>query len=401
MNNQLLLSLVVVSVSFVYAIIFSLAEHSYSKLDSRDVRWLRAKNDIRSEQVLSLLRSRMNIVATLEFWKQFFVLTFIFATNIAIVYLAQDLLSGEISIWITFLIVFVITLVFIFLVPKIYADNHILIVARAVTPYILPFEKVISPFVRKRPHARQAPIIELEERDDISESERKLYTRIVQFPQKTVKHILTPRVDIKALDENLNHAEVLKAVNKYKHSRLPVYSGDLDKITGILYAKDLLPVLDDSSFYWTSLLAKAMFVNIDLSLTELFDKFKSHRMHMAIVVDEFGGCLGLVTFEDLIEVVMGEIYDEYDQDEILVQKIDETHYKVNPKISLSKLQEYNPRLEELIKGYENLEVETLNGFILHEFKKIPKPGDILEVKDAKITIDDTAKNKINSVTISL
>ncbi len=401
MHQNHLLSLVIVSVSFLFAIIFSLAEHSYSKLQARDVRWLRVKNDTRSAQVLELLKSRMNIVATLEFWKQFFVLAFVFSASIASVFLAQDLLSRDLSFWITFSIVFVITFVFIFLVPKMYADNHILIVARAVTPYIMVFEKIISPFVRKKPDENYTTAIELEDSDDISDSERMLYKRIVQFPQKTIKHILMPRVDIKALNQDMTFQEVQKAVSIYKHSRLPVYEDSLDKIKGILYSKDLIPFYYTEDLYWKSLLVKPLFVNIDLSLTELLDKFKSYRMHMAIVVDEFGGCLGLVTLEDLIEVILGDIYDEYDKRENLVRKIDEHTYKVDPKISLTKLGNFDTNLAYLFEAYDSQQVETLNGFIIDEFHKIPLPGDILEIGQATITIDSTAKNKINSVTITI
>ncbi len=400
MENQVIISLIIVSISFVFAVIFSLAEHSYSKLEARDVRWLRVKNDLRSSQVLDLLRSRMNIVATMEFWKQFFVLSFIFSANIALVYLAQDLLSRELSFWITFLIVFTITFVFIFLVPKVYADNHILIVARAVTPYIMPFQTLVSPFVRKKPHVNLSASMEIEEREDITDSERQMYQRIVNFPQKTVKHVLKPRVEMQALSEDLTLQEVRKKVGEIKHSRLPVYAESKDKITGILYSKDLLAYQPGEDLYWKSLLVKPLFVNIDLSLTELLEKFKSQRVHMAIVVDEFGGCLGLVTLEDLLEVILGDIYDEYDTAEQLVRPMGKDTYKVDPKISLSKLGSYNDQLASLMQGYESLNVETLNGFILHEFHKIPQPGDVLEVKNARITIDQTAKNKISSVTIS-
>ncbi len=399
-KNELIVSLVFVFITFAFAIIFSLAEHSFSKLQARDIRWLRVKNDKRSLQILSLLKSRINIVATMEFWKQFFVLSFIFCSTFAIVFLSNDLLSKELSFWLTFLIVFIFTFFFVFLVPKIYADNHVLIVARAVTPYIMPFEKLIAPVAKRTPNVNLSPSMKSEESAHISDQERMLYSRIVDFPSKTIHQILKPRIEIQGLSKNLSFSEVLEKVNKFQHSRLPVYDGSIDKIIGILYAKDLVPFLDQSEFYWQSLLVKPLLVNLDLPLTELLDRFKKYQIHMAIVVDEFGGCLGLVTLEDVIEVVLGDIYDEYDaQEKLVTQKNDHT-YVINPKIALSKLIIQDQKFADLFEGYESMKVETLNGFILEEFHKIPDPGDELHLKDARIIIDNTAKNRIESVTIT-
>lgn len=205
--------------------------------------------------------------------------------------------------------------------------------------------------------------------------ERDILKSIVTFGALSVKQIMRSRMDITAFDMNISFHELLDKINKSGYSRIPVFRETIDKIEGILYIKDLLPYIEkDEYFRWQSLLRPGFFVPESKKIDDLLKDFQAKRVHMAIVVDEYGGTSGIITMEDIIEEIVGEINDEFDEDEIAYNKLDDNTYVFEGKTSLTdfcKIVGEDPALFEEVKG----ESESLGGLILELNSKLPRAGD--------------------------
>jgi CBS domain containing-hemolysin-like protein len=185
----------------------------------------------------------------------------------------------------------------------------------------------------------------LTKEDNVSEGEHKILEGIVKFGNTDVRQIMKFRMDVDALSDDLNFIEVVELILEYGYSRIPVFSGTFDNVIGILFIKDLLPHLEnDENFDWKSLLRKPFFVPENKKIDDLLKEFQSKKVHMAIVVDEYGGASGVVTLEDVLEEIVGDITDEFDEDEVSFKKVDETTYLFEGRTAL-------------IDFYKNLEIE--------------------------------------------
>src|SRR5690606_30530777 len=197
-----------------------------------------------------------------------------------------------------------------------------------------------------------------------SNDERDILKGIVTFGALSVKQIMRSRMDITAFDISISFHELLDKINKSGYSRIPIFHETIDRIEGILYIKDLLPYIErDEYFRWQSLLRPGFFVPESKKIDDLLRDFQAKRVHMAIVVDEYGGTSGLITMEDIIEEIVGEINDEFDEDEIAYNKLDDNTYVFEGKTSLNdfcKIVGEDPALFEEVKG----ESESLGGLIL-------------------------------------
>ena len=208
-----------------------------------------------------------------------------------------------------------------------------------------------------------------------SNDERDILKGIVTFGALSVKQIMRSRMDITAFDISISFHELLDKINKSGYSRIPIFHETIDRIEGILYIKDLLPYIErDEYFRWQSLLRPGFFVPESKKIDDLLRDFQAKRVHMAIVVDEYGGTSGLITMEDIIEEIVGEINDEFDEDEIAYNKLDDNTYVFEGKTSLNdfcKIVGEDPALFEEVKG----ESESLGGLILELNSKLPRAGD--------------------------
>jgi gliding motility-associated protein GldE len=209
------------------------------------------------------------------------------------------------------------------------------------------------------------------------------------------------RVDISAVDSELNFTELMDQVNKSGFSRIPVYRETIDSIDGILYTKDLLPYLDESeNFKWQKLLRPGFFVPETKKLDSLLKDFQGKRVHMAIVVDEYGGTAGIVTLEDLIEEIIGDINDEFDEVNIGYQKIDDHTFVFEGKISihdLCKALEVDSTMFDDVKG----ESESLGGLILELHSALPKAGDQVVFDRFTFTVLSVDKKRITRVRVAV
>ncbi len=231
----------------------------------------------------------------------------------------------------------------------------------------------------------------------IEDEERLMIKHIIDFVETTVREVMVPRIDIVYVNANSNYLEVIEVINKHGHSRIPLYGENIDDIVGILYAKDLLLALGDSPDNAINLLEicrSPYFVPESKLVSDLLEEFKHQRVHIAVVVDEYGGVAGIVTMEDLLEEIIGEIQDEYDMEEELINKLDSNVWLVNGRVSIDELAE----LLDIEIEYE--EAETVGGLIYDLIGAIPKPGEKVNFED-KITfiVDQVDGQRIKSIKV--
>jgi CBS domain containing-hemolysin-like protein len=210
---------------------------------------------------------------------------------------------------------------------------------------------------------------------------------------------MTPRVDIIAVSEDNSFEELLNIITSSGHSRIPLYKDDLDQVAGIIYSKDILPLLKDpakrNNLSLASIARKAMFIPSSKMINSLMHEFQDKKMHIAIVVDEYGGTAGLITLEDIIEEIIGEIRDEYDKEENPVTKINDNTFLVLGKISIEELNELLG--SELTADEENF--ETVAGLILNHAGDIPKEGYNFQINGVRFTVKEVLKKRIKKVLI--
>jgi len=243
--------------------------------------------------------------------------------------------------------------------------------------------------------------LELTSQEDTTHEEKKILEGIVTFGNTDTKNVMKPRIDIFALEEGTPYHEIMPEIVSNGYSRIPVYKENIDTITGILYVKDLLPYFDRKNFDWVTLKREPYFVPENKKLDDLLNEFKEMKMHLAIVVDEYGGTCGLISLEDIIEEIVGEISDEFDDEDLIFSKLDDTTFVFEGKTPLKdfykviKLDE--PSLFEESKG----EAETLAGFILEISKGFPKKGEILNFNHYSFTIESFDNKRINQIKLSI
>ena len=331
----------------------SASEVSFFSLKSEHLDDCRNSNQASDKNVIVLLKKPRLLLATILICHDF--------VNVGVVTLSTFLMwemtntrkPAEMIVGIvTFIVTFALTF-FSEIVPKVYATQHNLsfarrvgtiwkvltMICRPISWLLLGMSKLVERRIEKKGYSTTVEelnqALELTTHNsDTTEEEKDILKGIVNFGTLTVKQVMKSRVDISALDSELNFVEMMDEVNKFGFSRIPVYKETIDTIEGILYTKDLLPYLDESeNFKWQKLLRPGYFVPETKKLDSLLKDFQGKHVHMAIVVDEYGGTSGLITLEDLIEEIIGDINDEFDEVSVAFQKIDDHTYIFEGKTS--------------------------------------------------------------------
>lgn len=234
----------------------------------------------------------------------------------------------------------------------------------------------------------------------LDKDEKRMIRQIFELGETTVKEIMQPRVDIKALDITTDYETVLATVSEAGHSRIPVYKENIDSIIGILYAKDILSWLSDHPHgQWDleSLLKEPYFVPTSKMIDDLMREFKKNHIHMAIVVDEYGGTAGIVTLEDILEEIVGEIQDEYDTEEEPVIQIADNTFHVDPHIELDDLAE---KLDIVI-DHEDEEYNTLSGLFYDEYGDVPKEDTEFEYNGLRLKVIAMDNQRIEKIELEV
>lgn len=242
--------------------------------------------------------------------------------------------------------------------------------------------------------------LELTSDNATTEEEQKILEGIVSFGRTETVQIMKPRTDVFAISDDDTYKNVLSEIVKNGYSRNPVYHENIDNITGVLYAKDLLPHLSKTDFKWQILLREPIFVPENKKLDDLLKEFQEKKIHLAVVVDEYGGTSGIVTLEDIIEEIVGDITDEFDDEDLLYSKIDENNYVFEGKTSIkdfSKVLNIDEEFFEEEKG----ETETLAGFILEVSKKFPKKNEIIKFEHLTFKIEAMDKRRVKQVKVTI
>lgn len=248
-------------------------------------------------------------------------------------------------------------------------------------------------------HLSQA--LELTSDGDTTKEEQKILEGIVSFGNTDTKQVMCPRIDIFALDEKMKFLEVLEEIKTHGYSRIPVFSENMDNVLGVLYVKDLLPYLDRKTFNWLSLMRDPFFVPENKKLDDLLLEFQEKKNHLAVVVDEYGGTSGIVTLEDIIEEIVGDISDEFDDEDLIYSKLDEYNYVFDGKTALKDFYRVIKLEEEDFFEEEKGESETIAGFVLEIAGNFPKKGELVKFKDYKFVVESLDKKRLKQIKVTL
>ena len=371
-------------------------------------------------RVISLLKKPKRLLATILVANNFI--------NIAIVLLFTSLSktifkSIENQLIVLFIEIGIITtiiLIFGEILPKIYANRNALAFSKRIAPIIRFLDKfflfwVTYPmsqttiFLERRLGDKKNQLsvdqlsqaLELTGEDETTSDEQRILEGIVNFGSTDTREVMCPRIDMFALSDELTLEEIIPLILEQGFSRIPVFNEKKDNIKGILYIKDLLPNLKTPNYEWQTLLKPPIYVPENKKLDDLLKEFQQKKNHLAIVVDEYGGTSGLITLEDIMEEIVGDISDEFDEQDLSYSKLDENTFIFEAKISLKdffriiKLEE--TEIFETIKG----DAETLAGLLLEITKKFPKRGQKIKFEGYQFIIEEIGKFRIKQVKVSL
>lgn len=304
------------------------------------------------------------------------------------------------------------------ILPKIYASRNNISFSRIMaypltildiifSPISLPMQK-FSIYIKKKLAIQNSNIsidqishaLDLTRPEDTTKQEQKLLKGIVNFGNIDTNEIMCPRIDIFALDSTLKSEEVLKSITKTNHSRIPVFHENLDKIIGILHIKELLPFLDKKDFQWKKLLREPLFIPENKKLDDLMLEFQEKKVHLAIVVDEYGGTSGLVTLEDVIEEIVGDISDEFDDDNLLYSRIDDQNYIFDGKTSLHDFCRIIGEDKNIFDQYKG-DAETIAGFILEISNSFPRKNSKINFMKFIFTVESIDKKRIKQIKLTI
>jgi len=306
------------------------------------------------------------------------------------------------------------------ILPKIYANRHPLTFSKVMVNLLYFLDRYVLLFFNQ-PMSRSmnylesnlskqnkqfsvdklSQALELTDSKETSMEEKKILKGIVNFGNVETRQIMCPRIDAFALESNKKLNEIIEELISKGFSRVPVYEENLDKILGVLYVKDLLPHLDKEDFDWLKLLRKPLYIPENKKLDDLLTEFKTKKIHMGIVVDEYGGTSGIITLEDVVEEIFGDLTDEFDEEDNLFSKLDDYTYIFDSKINLQDFyRAINIKDTSLFEEVSS-EIETLGGLLIEIIKKIPKVGQIIYHYDYKFVIEIVDKKRIKQVKVTI
>ena len=347
--------------------------------------------------------------------------------NIAIVilfaylgdYFFSDITSSITRFFVEVIIVTFLILLFGEILPKIYASRNSLKFAKfmayplrfldiIISPISLPMRNITIAIHNKLGKQKSnisvnqlSQALELTSEEDTTKEEHKILQGIVSFGNTDTKQVMRPRIDIFALDETSKYSDIVPEIIKNGYSRIPVFNDNVDNVIGILYVKDLLPHLGKKQFDWTSLLRDPFFVPENKKLDDLMQEFQEKKVHLAVVVDEYGGTSGIVSLEDVIEEIVGDISDEFDDDDLIYSKLDNNNFVFDGKTTLKDFYRIvkieNEDLFETTKG----EAETIAGFVLEISGNFPKLDSKINFENYVFTIESLDKKRIKQVKITI
>jgi gliding motility-associated protein GldE len=394
------------------------AEVALFSLSQKDIDDTLQHHPSKGKIISELLEKPKKLLATLLVANNFI--------NIGVVilfsYVGHDIFSGITSPVLKFIIevILVTFLILLFgeVLPKVYASRNNIKFAKLIAYPVAGLDKLLSPIslpMRKvtiylhNKLGKQktnfsvdqlSQALELTDTDETSTEEQKILEGIVTFGNTDTKQVMSPRMDIFALEIDESFKTIYSKIVEKGYSRIPVYRDNIDHIEGVLFVKDLLRHIDKEEFDWKTLIREPFFVPENKKIDNLLKDFQSMKSHLAIVVDEYGGTSGLVSLEDIIEEIVGDISDEFDGNNVNYSKIDDKNYLFEGKINLKdfyRVTDVDEDLFEIKKG----EAETLAGFILEVLGNFPKKDQKIEFENCTFSIEAVDKKRVKQIKVTI
>ncbi len=405
-----------------FSFMISGSEIAFFSLNYKDINLLKTKQTEPYKKIVDLLENPKTLLASMLIANSFLNIAIIVISNLVIDDAFETVnflhhLPVFVEFFLKVVLVTSLLLLFCEVMPKVMATQNNIRFAKQVTPVVEAVNYLFKPIsiwlvkwsdgIEKRLTNKTQGVVTNEEMShaiDITypeESEKNILKGILEFGTITVKQIMKTRMDVSGIAYNTNFSDLVNRIEKLHYSRLPVFKEDLDEVVGILHTKDLLPHLDsDDSFNWHSVMRSPFFVHEQKLIEDLLQEFQAKRIHFAIVVDEFGGTSGIVTLEDILEEVIGEIKDEFDEEETTFKKLDDNNYIFEGKTMINdvcKIMELPVDTFDVVKG----EADSLGGLVLEIAGEIPKPMQLVECGDFEFVVLELIKHRIEQVKVTI
>jgi putative hemolysin len=395
------------------------SEVAFFSIQPRDLDELKEVDKTGFESLSELLKTPKALLATILIWNNFI--------NVGIVILSSYLSetffdfgdSLQLKLGVEVLAITFLILLFGEVLPKVYATKNsvtfglfmykpMFVLRRFSKPLSFLLVRSSSFIERRLQHKSEnlsvddlSQALELTSNEESSDEEQKILAGIVKFGSTNVTQIMKPRIDVIAVDVSWEYGRIMEGILESGFSRIPVYEENFDNVKGVLYVKDLLPHISASSnFAWQELVREPFFVPENKKIDDLLREFQARKIHLAIVVDEYGGTSGVVTLEDIIEEIVGEISDEFDNDELFYSKIDEANYVFEAKIHLTDFFKV-VAAQESDFAEQSAEADTLAGFLLEVAGKFPAVGEEINFKDYLFKVESLEGRRIKRIKVTL
>jgi putative hemolysin len=416
-QDSLLLLLMIVLLFLSFSI--AGAEVAFFSLSYKDIQNLKTKSNRALKRIVHLLEDPKRLLTSMLIANSFINICIILIANILINHL---FVFDQIGIrGIEFLVkVIAVTLLLLFfgeILPKVMATQNnirfasdfggiiqvVYFIFSKPSSIMVKYTNIIENKLARKNYGTTYSMEELDHAIDLTtspnnqENEKKILKGIVKFGNITVKQIMKTRLDVYGVDESILFDELLEHIKEHNYSRFPVYKEDLDTVVGMIHTKDVLPHINKpKDFKWEVLIRSAFFVHEQKMVEDLLKEFQLKRIHFAIVVDEFGGTSGIITLEDILEEIVGDIKDEFDEEESMVKKIDDFHYLVEgktPIIDLCNFIEISSGFFDTVKG----ESDTVAGLFLELAGAFPTLQQVVKFKQFSLTVLEIQKNRIHKI----
>jgi putative hemolysin len=406
-------------VLLVLSFLFSGSEMAFFSLTLKDINMLKTRQQPSYKRIVTLLKNPKALMASLLIVNSF--------VNIGIILISNLLLDQWIDVLgMHFIINFLIKVVvigavlvlFCKVLPKVWATHHKIWFASTASMIVDIFnnilykislrlvafntsvEKIFNSGSATKEGSQLDDAIDLLPDNKASSEEKQILKGIRKFSNTTVKQTMRPRLDVSGIEAAVSFSGVLSKVKEYSYSRLPVYKNNLDEIVGILHTKDLLPDLNKEELDWHPLMRPVFYVHEQKLIEDLLQDFRNKRIHMAVVVDEFGGTSGIITLEDIMEEIIGDIQDEFDDEQSVNKKMDDFNYIFEGKTminDLCRILKIPSHTFDLLRG----ESDSLAGLILEIAGEFPQVNQQFETINYIFTVLDINKNRIEKVKLTL
>ncbi len=378
------------------------------------------EKDSKSIQIIAKLLERpKKLLATILVANNFINIAIVILFDFLGDFLFSGIASGVLRFIIQVVLVTFLILLFGEILPKIYASRNKMKFATFMavplqvldvlfSPLSLPMRGITLAIHEKLGKQKSnlsvdqlSQALELTSDDDTTKEEQKILQGIVSFGNTDTKQVMRPRIDIFALNVDLKYNEIIPEIVANGYSRIPVYQDNIDNIKGILYVKDLLPYVDRKQFDWKTLLREPFFVPENKKLDDLMAEFQEKKVHLAVVVDEYGGTSGLISLEDIIEEIVGDISDEFDDEDLIYSKLDDQNFVFEGKTPLKDFYKIIKVEDDTVFEQKKGEAETIAGFVLEHSGSFPKLNSKINYKNYVFTIEALDKKRIKRVKVTI